>query len=315
MNDIYKYIDKKYYLVVLESYNKQIPEVIKDYVISLNIIYEIIHLNDLINYLGKDDSMFIMIQLILNENFFLSEREVHKIILNSNQIIFINVEMVTEQWRAQRIINILKYSNFIYGDYSAENINLIKLKCKEDNIHYTNKIIHLPYQFNIRENLVLQNLDNKYNYDVGIINACVSRSKTVNPKLIHKRNLFWETIQKEKDIKVVNIMGWENKRDEIIKRCKIIVNIHHFTCFKIHESIRCDRLVFAKKIIVSEPSIFPDYVDTKNYIIYEDYENILQKVKSVLKDFNTYSKNLQNSDLFPIIKERKQTLLKNLINI
>ena len=223
--------------------------------------------------------------------------------------------MLTETNRMQHTLDIFKYTDFIYADYSAENIKTIETYTKNNNIRYTNKIIHLPYQFNIRENLVLQNLDNKYDYDVGIINAYIETSPTVNPEFIYKRNLFWEKIQKEKDLKVVNIMGWENERDEIVKRCKIIINIHHFGCYNVHESNRCDRLVFSKKIIVSEPSIFMDCVDTKNYVYYEKYDNIIQKVKEILEDFNIYNLKLQNTDLFPIIKERKKILFQGLLNI
>lgn len=110
-------------------------------------------------------------------------------------------------------------------------------------------------------------------------------------------------------------MGWENERDRIIKRCKVIINIRHFSCYNIHESIRCDRLVFAKKLILSESSIFTDVVDIKNCIFYEKYENFLNTLRTILENFDEHNQKLQNTDLFPIIKERKKILLQSLLHI
>lgn len=181
---------RKYFLVVIETYNKQIPDVVKDYVVSLNIIFQVIDLNSLPHYLGIDDSIFILIQLKLTTDFFLNDCIGNKIVVNSNQIVFLNVEMLTEESRMQCILDILKYTNFTVADYSAENIKVIETYTKDNNINYSNKIVYLPYQFNIRENLVLQNLDDKYDYDVGIINAYVKPSPTVNPAFIYKRKRY-----------------------------------------------------------------------------------------------------------------------------
>ena len=64
------------------------------------------------------------------------------------------------------------------------------------NEKFSNKIIYLPYQFNLKENLVLTNYDDIYEYDIGIINAYVEKSDTVDSSLTYRRNRIWEALKK-----------------------------------------------------------------------------------------------------------------------
>ena len=97
-------------------------------------------------------------------------------------------------------------------------------------------------------------------------------------------------------------MGWGRERDEIIKKCKIIINVHHFECFKIFEHIRCDRLIFANKIIISESSIFHDKLDIYDHVIWTPFENIITKTQFILDNFDTFN---VKHDTLQIINDRK----------
>ena len=90
------------------------------------------------------------------------------------------------------------------------------------------------------------------------------------------------------------------------------MNVHHFECFNIHECIRCDRLVFAKKLIISDNSIYQDKTDTNDFIIYSEYDNLIEKAKSVLDNFHIFNTTMKNTFLEPIIENRKQLLRDNI---
>ena len=87
-----------------------------------------------------------------------------------------------------------------------------------------------------------------------MINAFPQKSNSVNSSLFYKRSILFEKLQEMK-VNCINILGWGQERDDIIRRCKIILNVHHFECFNIFEHIRCDRLIFANKIVISENSL------------------------------------------------------------
>ena len=91
------------------------------------------------------------------------------------------------------------------------------------------------------------------------------------------------------------------------------MNVHHFECFNIHECIRCDRLVFAKKIVISDKSIYQEETDTCDYMIYSDYEKLIEKAKSVLENFDIFNTTMKTTSLESLIeKNRKKILQKNI---
>ena len=109
----------------------------------------------------------------------------------------------------------------------------------------------------------------------------------------------------------INITGWDNDRDKIIKKCKIILNIHHFEPYKIFEHLRCDRLIFSNKIIISEKSLNMNDLDIFDYVIWKDYDKIIDYIKIVLNDFETYQNCLEKKSKKDIIFNRYDLLKKN----
>ena len=84
----------------------------------------------------------------------------------------------------------------------------------------------------------------------------------------------------------VNILGWGKERDELIRKCKVIVNVHHFECFSIFQHIRCDRLVFADKLVVSEHSLCGNDLDIRDVVVWSDFTDLLETTQKVLNDFD-----------------------------
>jgi len=301
----------KYILVIHDEYHKQIPNVIEDYIFSLNLFSEVICLSELTTKVNLNlNEIFILVQMYLPDSFFQQNKTIFSSI--QNKLCFLNVEMLTESRRFEQILKINKYTNWDIIDYSQENIAVLKSYISRNKILDFNNIYYFPYQFVLKENLILS--ESNFKYDVGIINAFVKPSNT-NKVKVYKRNNLWEKINNEASLSIINILGWGQERDKLISQCKIIVNVHHFECFNIHESIRCDRLVFAKKMVISEGSIFSDILDTNKYIVYSDYEQLINKIHETLENFpNMYAK-LQETDMHELIYRRRELLKQQCENL
>jgi len=278
---------KKIYFVYKHDY-----KVITDYISSINIFDKCIGLIDVNTYYNTQD-IFIFGQMWLQD-------ELIKQLSGNPNAMFLNVEMLTEIDRLEYIQKLIKH-NITIIDYSVVNITIINSKIKELDIQFTKNILHLPYQYNSTENKFLQCDTNCFEYDVGVINAIpgeVEHGKT------SRRTELWNKLL-QTDWKVVNIMGWGEERDNIIKKCKIILNIHHFDFFTIFEEIRCCRLLFANKIIISEKSLLHEQLDIRDNVIWCDYDDILLQTKVVLDDWDTYN---YNKDMGQIAAKRKEIL-------
>lgn len=272
-------------------------KVIEDYLVSLDIFEKIIPLSDINSYYNKND-IFIFTQMWL-------DIDVNSQLIQNPNFYFLNVEHLSESSRLNHIIKFLKH-NITILDFSLANIFIMNNKIKELSINYTKKILYIPYLFNKKENAILQNDSNEFEYDVGIINACIQVSSSVDPTNVYRRNKMWDMIQKQK-WKVINIMGWKEERDTLIKKCKIIINIHHYNCFKIFEHIRCDRLLFANKIVISDKSYFQHMLDIKDYVIWEDFDNIISKTQYILDNFDQFN---CKRDMSTVIHNRREHVKK-----
>ena len=98
----------------------------------------------------------------------------------------------------------------------------------------------------------------------------------------------------------------------MINKCKIIINVHNFDAFNIFEHIRCDRLVFSNKIILSEFSLYQEDLDIKDYIIWEDYDKIMNTANYILENFEKFD---IKKDFMNLINNRKKILQENIDKI
>lgn len=295
-------------MVIINTFNKKIYfvykdkfTVLKDYLNSLNIFHDYIDIDDINKYFNNYD-IFIFGQLWLSEQ----NDDFYK---NSN-IFFLNVEHLTEQKRHDHIITHIKH-NMPIIDFSLANILFLKKYIKINNIDYKSNLLLLPYQFNSIENFHLKNDECDYEYDIGIINAITKKDKSNSNNIVYKRYDIWQKIIKTK-WKYINILGWGEERDKLINKCKIIINVHNFDVFNIFEHIRCDRLVFSNKVILSEFSLYQEDLDIKDYIIWEDYDKIINTANYILENFEKFD---VKKDFFNLINSRKKILQENIDKI
>ena len=302
---------RKYVLVTKEDKNTRIPKVLEDYIHSLNLFDDVIHINELsLQKFKETNNIYVITQMWLHLN------EDDKILidemLSSDRVVFLNVEMLSEETRMNHIIDLIKKGIQIADD-SIANIKHLKEYAKFYKVPITKEIIYLPYQYNLRDQVQLQNIDDKYEYDVGIINAKPQQSDSVDNLNTYRRTKMWNDLQNTK-WKCINIMGWGKERDELIKQCKVIINIHHFECFNIFEHIRCDRMIWAKKIIVSDKSLYMDKLDVTQYIFCEDFENIIPRVEKVLEKFTSYYRDAMKNVPMDNTMVMRREILKRQVN-
>lgn len=285
---------------------KENMRVLEDYIQSLGIFDTILEITrdfSIDDFLASDD-IFVFTQMWLHIDTFPES------VWSSPRFIFLNVENLTEQLRWNHVLALLE-RNVRVADYSPANIRIIQTFLSDpshSHIQYTHTPILLPYQFNHIENLVLKNQDNVYEYDVGIVNACPKKDPSVSSHLTYKRTLIWEKMN-ELNWNCVNILGWGKERDELIRKCKVIVNVHHFECFSIFQHIRCDRLIFANKLIVSENSLYGNDLDMKNLVVWSDFSELLETTQNVLNNFDRMNSILSSIDKQPLIQKRQNDLI------
>lgn len=296
---------KKFVLVYKSSI-----QVLEDYIDSLNIFKEVMELEDFAKrhkeYLSPD-VVIVFTQMWLDLENFSPE------IYGAPNFIFLNVENLTEQKRMDHIMQFVIRGVKI-ADYSVANIHVIKTYAGENNIEIKAPIYYFPYQYNKKENVLLENRERQYQYDVGVVNACPKKDASVNSALTYKRTKVWEDLEFS-GLSCLNILGWGTERDELIKKCKVIVNVHHFECYKIFQHIRCDRLVFANKLIVSENSLCVNDLDIKNHILWSDYKDLVETAKKAVANFDHYMDILTNMETTGIAVGRARSLEQTICDI
>ena len=292
----------RYILVTNEDTSVRVPRVLEDYIYSLNIISDVINLYELTHErIFNTTDIFILTQMWINVF------EFPAYFIQSGRLIYLNVEMLTEIHRMRNVIHAIQ-SGYKIVDYSLSNLQYLKQYIENKQIRIDNlTLCYLPYQYNLRDQVQLANIDGIYTYDVGVINAVVKPDKSVNAELTYRRTKLWEQLQLS-ELKCINILGWGAERDELLKRCKVIINVHHFECFNIFEQIRCDRLIFAKKIIISDKSIFTETYDMVDNVLWEDYDNIIPRTKEVVNNFEKYNNMMKSLSLDQVIETRRKQL-------
>jgi hypothetical protein len=211
-----------------------------------------------LNYQYEDNNIYIFIQsLPLNV--------INK--LNKNMFLLNTEQLTIDMWK-NRMETILK-NDIQLIDYSSENISLLN----------NNNIIQLPYQYNEEEINHLKKLINENNktYDVVFVGNISSRRRYVCDELL------------KNGIKVLILdRKYGNNRDMEISNAKILLNIHFDETYNIYEHIRCDRWIFSGMMVVSEKSINNETLDINDLVIFEKYDNLLNKVTDVVKNYDKY---------------------------
>ena len=251
--------DRKTYIYCEDFYN-----VMEDYILSfykqLNAIVITYNKPDEIPKLNSVDK-YIFVK-------YLHKEQIDQINADTKNVYLLNTEQLTIEEEKKRLNSYPKSVKML--DYSKSNL---KYYDKE----FSTKL--LQYQLNH---------DEIYN---------LPKTKTV---CMMKPN--WSTISsnrqkildeiKAKGIEVDLLSGWKKDRDIELFSHKIIINLGYGDKHKIFESLRCDRCLFNKMIIISEKKEDYETYYFYKYIIFEDYDKIVDKIVDVCNNYDKYYKEL-----------------------
>jgi hypothetical protein len=182
-----------------------------------------------------------------------------------NNIYFINAEQLS----ITIFYNIIQkriYSGFKYIDYNIENCLLLSLNCS-----------YIPYQYCDNEIDKLKEFCKvEPKYDIGIVGTKSAY-----------RNCIVEHLDKM-GIKYHYVVGWKDDRDKQIAECRILLNLHYEKDYQVFEHLRCDRWLFAGKMIISDEPVFMNSLDIKDLVIFEKYDKLVDKVVDVIDNYDKY---------------------------
>jgi len=185
-----------------------------------------------------------------------------KQLVNINKSFLLNTEQLSRQlW----FNNISRQNNLV--DYSKANINLLKKEC-----------LYFPYGYNPKEIYNFEKI-----YDVVFIGELSNRRKHIIDEL------------SACNINVMRVKGFGKSRDNLLFRSKILINIHAHDDYQIFESIRCNRCIYNKVIVISENSLYQENELLHDKIIFCEYSKIIDKIKHVLENYNNYYHDLYNN--------------------
>lgn len=87
-------------------------------------------------------------------------------------------------------------------------------------------------------------------------------------------------------LKVIDVNGWDKRRDMSIASAKILINIHYDKEYQIFEHMRCDRWILSGMLVISEESVSDDILDCKDLMISAKYETMVEKVLNIITNYD-----------------------------
>jgi hypothetical protein len=197
-------------------------------------------------------------------------------------IIIINTEQLTDNCDAF-VFNIKPFFEFVkqypnvycaVADYSQQNIDIIKKN--EFIVEQGIDVHYLPYQYRKEEVDFLKS-----------VNTCTKKVATCGVQSEYRLKVR-KFMYDEYGINVVNAMGFSDDRDKIIGEHKILLNINAKESFTIYEHIRCDRWLFAGKVIISEHKLDEEKLDIYKLIEWCNYKEMPEKIFDILENYDKY---------------------------
>ena len=137
----------------------------------------------------------------------------------------------------------------------------------------------------------------KYNY----VSACVYKNVIMTPisKTVNTLTLFRNisSLRREKKLKEINNLLVNHRNEDncfgdelktLLENTKILINIHRSDYENTFEEIRVLPALQQKVLVVSEISPLTELVPFNPLIIWATYDNIIEKTKEVLENYEEY---------------------------
>lgn len=204
---------------------------------------------------------------------------------NCNAFVF-NIEPLYEHTKINQDIY------FGVTDYSEQNLKIIN----QNKFIIDNNIetFYLPYQYQQKE---IDFLKSEFTKEKKVF-TCGCQSE--------RRIKIRENLLDEHGIKIDVSHGFYDPRDKFMMKYKIMLNISTKDEFTIYEHIRCDRLIFAGLVIISEHKIDEEKLDIYDLVIWCTKEEFADKVEEVLQNYEFYQNKISDEKIKYIALSREK---------
>lgn len=203
------------------------------------------------------------------------------------------------------LVRICDYHNLnmsdIIIDYSNPNIYNVKTCPQYNSLSkkhiYISSSIYQPFFF-------------KENRDITTLSTFININEP-------RRKLLLENINNEniKHTNISNCFG-ENEVEVLLKRTKILINIHQTPHHDTFEELRVLPALECGVIVIAEKSPLVETIPYHDLIIWTSYEDIIEKVKEVTINYNFYHNeifSIKNIDTLINLKKINYDVLQNAI--
>ena len=113
---------------------------------------------------------------------------------------------------------------------------------------------------------------------------------------------------------ITNSYSYESDLN-LYKNTKILINIHATASDMTFEELRCLPALLSGVIVISEESPFKELLPYKDFIIWSSIENMVEKTKEVMNNYESYYNAIFiNSNIAEIFKKMKTNSTESLTN-
>jgi hypothetical protein len=214
-------------------------------------------------------------------------------------------------------VNVINDSNNKYlvriDNYDILNISDIIIDYSNANI-YNVKSCPIYNSFSKKHIYISSSIYNPYfikeNRNITTLTTFINTNEDRRKKLL--KNIHNQKIQHTN----INNCFQENELQHILKKTKIIINIHQTPHHHTLEELRVLPALECGVIVISEQSPLLENIPFSDLIIWTNYDNIVQKTKEVINNYDFfYNKifSVENIEKLCNLKKLNYDILKNTI--
>lgn len=209
-------------------------------------------------------------------------------------------------------------------NYNINNKYLVR-------IHEYNKLLlsdiiidySIPNIYNIKTSNLFTSFSDKHIYIAPCIydniytsfknRKIISLTTFYNPDIPRRKHLLNKFINTSH----ININDCFDKTmlQDIYRNTKVLINIHQTDYHDTFEELRCLPALYNGVLVISEKSALYNLIPYNELIIWSEYENIYQKTKEVLDNYEQFHSHIFNSKNINILQDLHINNVKTIENI
>jgi len=159
-----------------------------------------------------------------------------------------------------------------------------------------------PNIFNVKQSGLFSDFSNKHIYVAPTLYENIyintnnrnlqSLTTFININQLRRKKLLKDIGKSKLNHSNINNCFTKNKLQELYQNTKVLINIHQTPHHDTFEELRCLPALQNGVIVVSEKSSLNHLIPYNDLIIWSDYDNIIEKTKEVLENYEEYHKRI-----------------------